>query len=284
MTKQHEISWLNWPGYKGETYNPIVGCTKCSVGCQNCYAEKMALRLAAMGLHQYADVMDVDAKCWNGKTAFVESALYQPLRWRDPRCVFPCNMSDLFHESVPFEWIDRVFAVMALCPQHKFLLLTKRVNRMAEYFAEFFVGNRKVCDEIRKSQGSIVASHVVPNMIKNGIKNVGIGVTVCTPDELWKLDELRKIPAAMRFVSFEPLLADLGKVNYEGINWVIVGGESGHNARPMNPDWARSIQHQCADAGVPFFFKQNGGIGKDKGGHLLNGVEYHEFPEWRGVK
>jgi protein gp37 len=204
---------------------------------------------------------------WNGKTAFVESALEKPLHWKSPRVIFVCSMSDLFHDSVPFEWVDKVFAIMARCPQHKFLLLTKRPQRMAEYYQHYS----------RQTRGDIIFA-------KGFYDNVGIGVTVCKKDELWKLDELRKIQAAMKFVSIEPMLGyidlnlarpcDRNCQEYQDavcpgftfsdcpfqrhLDWVILGGESGHNARPLHPDWVRSIQKQCADASVPFFFKQWG--------------------------
>ncbi|HPS52999.1 MAG TPA: phage Gp37/Gp68 family protein [Phycisphaerae bacterium] len=370
---EHKIGWLNVPGYKGETWNPIIGCSKCSPGCQHCYAERMAGRLVNIkqteyysGVvnhlveNSYGRVVDT---VWNGKTAFVESALEKPLHWKQPRVIFVCSMSDLFHETVPFEWIDQVFAIMARCPQHKFLLLTKRPQRMVEYFAN--IGGTSRHDWVWTCMArQMNVSHL--KGINWPLPNVGIGVTICNQEEAdAKIPMLLSIPAAMRFVSIEPMLGKIvlqtdtkycetcglhfnpieieseiehrdGSKTIEvetfcercheiepemmstvcgchiGLDWIIVGGESGPKARPMHPDWVRNIQQQCSDSGVPFFFKQNGewlnsdkfsegeiiaaivcnrwyvfddGIGmiqcgKQRAGHLLDGLEYREYPKW----
>lgn len=255
----HKIGWLNLPGYKGETWNPIIGCSKVSDGCKNCYAEKMAYRLAHIQATEqdYMGVMETGIsksgilrteQSWNGKTHLVKSQLDKPLRWKKPRVIFVCSMSDLFHEDTSFEEINAVFSVMRDCDQHIYIVPTKRPERMVEFY------NWK-------------SSWGVPWVPKN---NVWLGVSAenqQTANE--RIPQLLKIHAAVRFVSVEPMLGpvDISMWMATGwteppyddvINWVICGGESGHNARPMHTDWARSLRDQCQKAGVPFFFKQWG--------------------------
>lgn len=274
-----------------QTWNPIVGCSKVSPGCDNCYAERMAARLSAIEVKRFADGKTADFGpyssvvsgsqsgkfVWFGKTAFVESALEKPLHWKKPRQIFVCSMSDLFHESIPFDWIDKVFAVMALCPQHTFQVLTKRSARMVEYFEklkqrvyewdngegeteEFLITKLLDDSDSVRVRSACIAWLKTWNARHLGfpLPNLWLGVTVEHPDYKYRIDELRKIPAAIRFLSCEPLLADLGELNLDGIDWVIVGGESGSGARPMHPDQARSLRDQCKAAEVPFFFKQWG--------------------------
>jgi protein gp37 len=176
---------------------------------------------------------------WSGEIYCDESALNKPLRWRKPRRVFVCSMSDLFHPKVPFEFIHKIWDVMKACPQHVFIVLTKQPGKMAEDVGRIYELERL-------------------GWAKGFWEHLWLGVSVCVPEEKSKIDTLRNIPAAVKFVSFEPLLRDMGELDLTGIQWVIVGGESGPGARPMHPDWARSIRDQRAAAGVPFFFKQWG--------------------------
>ena len=254
MSSKSKIEWCD------ASWQPIAGCTKCSPGCDNCYAEKMSSRLAYMGQEKYSFVVKprhIDEKHpWNNKIFCDEKALEIPLPWRKPRRIFVCSMSDLFHPKVPFEFIEKVMAVIEECPQHTFQILTKRPHIMFEYFSGI---------------GKLYELSCCPN--------VQLGVSICTPDEMWKADELRKILAAVRFISFEPLLADVGDINLEGIGQVIVGGESGPGARPMHPDWARNIRDQCVPNGIPFFFKQHGEwlSGADKYALKIN--TYNFYPK-----
>lgn len=268
------MSKIEWTG---ETWNPVVGCTPVSPGCLNCYAAGMAVRLESMGTRGYAPVDGVRiAEVRNGRAVFtgsvrlVEDALAVPLRRKKPTTWFLCSMGDLFHPDVPFDFIDRVFAVMALCPQHTFQVLTKRPERMAEYFARV-----EVVEAIKMYAG-------VGGPWPWPIPNVWLGTSA---EDQTRLDDrvphLLRCPAAVRFLSCEPLLgeldldaagatpcdaADVGgpwdnpHVGYApGVDWVIVGGESGPHARPCRVDWIRSVVAQCKAAGVPVFVKQLGG-------------------------
>lgn len=248
----HKIGWLNLPGYRGETWNPIIGCSKVSDGCKNCYAERMAGRLAHMpGAYEYSNVVDSNPTRWTGKTHFVQSAIDKPLHWKKPRVIFVCSMGDLFHEDTSFEEINAVFSVMSDNDQHIYIVLTKRPERMVEFY------------EWKKTQ------HGINWQPKD---NVWIGVTAENQKEAdQRINWLNLIYASVKFVSIEPMLSPINFDSALGytlkwhtgglkncISWVICGGESGHNARPMHPDWARSLRDQCRDAGVPFFFKQWG--------------------------
>ena len=232
------------------TWNPISGCDKISAGCKNCYAEAMAQRLQRMGVAGYE----------NGfKLTLQPQRLLQPLTRKTPTKYFVNSMSDLFHEDVPEPYIDRIFSVIEQCPQHIFQILTKRAKIMSQYFA----------------------THPVPD-------NAWIGVTVENRKQgIPRIDYLRTIDAPVRFLSIEPLLENLGEINLGGVHWVIVGGESGPNARPMKNDWVINIKKQCEEQGCLFFFKQWGGWGADgvrrskkKNGRLLEGVEYNDMPEF----
>lgn len=263
-----KIQWTD------ETWNPSVGCSKVSTGCENCYAERMARRQIAMGNKQYKGTVDERGK-WTGKTNLVESQLAKPLRWRKPRKVFVCSMGDLFHESVPDESIEEVFAVMALADKHTFQVLTKRPDRMRAFLADdgdryhwaMIEGHAQRIHHMRTGED--------PSMwlaVHGPLPNVWLGTTVenqAAADE--RIPHLLSTPAAVRFVSCEPLVGavDLSGYMDEGwfyneepldgpLDWVIAGGESGPGARPMHPDWARSLRDQCQAAGVPFFFKQHG--------------------------
>jgi protein gp37 len=301
--KKHKIGWLNVPGYIPQTWNPIVGCSKVSEGCRNCYAERMALRLVSMGCSSYSNVLKWDSdgtvEKWSGETFLVEDAMKKPLGWKKPRAIFVNSMGDLFHENTPDEWIDRVFAVMALCPQHLFIVLTKRAERMEKYIT----GLTTVDGAIRfeglnggKWDGRL---HKTALKYRTGtpLQNVWLGVTTenqAAADE--RIPHLQNTPAAVRFVSCEPLIGpvDLMYSAFNGtdsfltmcgIDWIICGGESGPGARPMNPDWARSIRDQAQAASVPFFFKQwgrfHGGYRELPNTHsdLLDGQQYHQWPK-----
>ena len=222
------------------TWNPVTGCTKISQGCKHCYAERMAKRLKAMGSGRYE----------NGfRVTLHPDSLDAPRRWRQPRVVFVNSMSDLFHEDVPLAYIERVFVTMRDCPRHTFQVLTKRSERLAE-----------------------LAPHLPwPS-------NVWMGVSVEDARVIHRIDDLRHVPAAVRFLSLEPLIGPLESLPLEGIHWVIVGGESGPRARPLRSAWVESIFRQCRAAGVPFFFKQWGGVRKDLTGRQLNGRTYDELP------
>ncbi len=222
------------------TWNPVTGCSKLSPGCAHCYAERMALRLRAMGQPNYANGFAVTTH---------EHMLGVPASWRKPRIVFVNSMSDLFHESVPAEFILRVFEAIKDASQHVFQVLTKRSQRLAE---------------------------LAPDL--PWPRNVWMGVSVENADYRSRIDDLRRVPAAIRFVSVEPLIAPVGELDLKGIHWVIVGGESGPGARPMERSWVTSIKDQCARVRVPFFFKQWGGANKKKTGRTLEGRTWDEMP------
>ena len=223
------------------TWNPPTGCTKISSGCVNCYAEKMAHRLKAMGAEKYS----------NGfKVTLHEDCLSEPFNWKKPKVIFVNSMSDLFHEKIPTEFIEKVFNVMNENPQHIFQVLTKRAERL----------------NILNSQLSWTS-------------NIWMGVTVENIESKNRIDLLRNTNAAIKFLSCEPLISDLKTIDLKGINWVIVGGESGPKARPMHEDWVLNIFQQCKDSDIPFFFKQWGGVNKKKNGKELKGVIYQEMPE-----
>lgn len=222
------------------TWNPITGCTKISPGCKHCYAERMAKRLQAMGQPNYA----------NGfKLTMHEHVLEMPLRWKTPQTIFVNSMSDLFHKDVPLEFIQRVFDVMHQAHWHRFQVLTKRAERLLELSPQL-----------------------------EWTSNIWMGVSVENQDYAFRIDDLRKTGAKVKFLSLEPLLGPLPALNLENINWVIVGGESGPGARPMDPSWVIEIRDQCLQARVPFFFKQWGGVNKKKTGRLLEGRTWDEMP------
>lgn len=242
MANTSKIEWTE------QTWNPVTGCTKVSPGCKHCYAETMAMRLQAMGASGYENGFAL---------TLMPDRLEQPITRKKPTIYFVNSMSDLFHESVPFNYIDRVFNTIRITPQHTYQVLTKRAVRMAEYFE-----SRKVPD------------------------NAWIGVSV--EDRKYgkpRIAVLQSIKAKTRFLSVEPLLEDLGQIRLRGIHWVIVGGESGAGARPMSEDWVINIKEQCLDRGVKFFFKQWGAFGVDglkrnkkANGRMLEGVTWDMIP------
>lgn len=252
-----------------QTWNPIRGCSRVSAGCVNCYAEAMAVRFAGPG-QPYEGTINPDTKRWNGKIRLVPDKLADPLRWQRPRMVFVNSMSDLFHEDVPFQFIADVFAVMSCTTRHTYQVLTKRPARMLEFFAWLNedldgFGHPTRVDSLR------VWPQWTPAKGKTGgydncgpawpLENVWLGVTAENqPAYDERVELLRQTPAAVRWISVEPMLGEIA-ADLRGIDWVVCGGESGPNARPMHPDWARSLRDQCAAAGVPFLFKQWGEFG-----------------------
>jgi protein gp37 len=227
------------------TWNPITGCTKISAGCKNCYAETMAKRLKAMGVEKYS----------NGfKLTLHEDVLKLPYTWKKQKIVFVNSMSDLFHESVPIEFIKKVFTVMNENPQHTFQVLTKRANRLLEV------------------HGELSWSH-----------NIWMGVSVEDMKVVERIDLLRQTNARTKFLSCEPLIGPLCDLDLQKIDWVIVGGESGMKARKMKAEWALDIMDQCSKSKVAFFFKQWGGTNKKKAGRKLNGKTYNDMPKLNNI-
>ena len=258
MAQSSTIEWT------GSTWNPVVGCTKVSTGCAHCYAERMAKRLASMATSlqsqgrdpgrkaPYLDVIDEHGR-WNGRVAVIESALLEPARWKSPRAVFVNSMSDLFHPDVPAEFIQRVFAVMNECSQHTFQVLTKRPERAADLSAQL-----------------------------GWTANIWMGTSVEDANAVHRVRSLQRAAAKVRFLSVEPLLGALPRLPLSKIHWVIVGGESGPGARVMEAEWVRRIRDRCILQGVPFFFKQWGGVNKKKAGRLLDGRTWDEMPTSAG--
>lgn len=237
MATNSHIEWTE------ATWNPVTGCDKVSPGCAHCYAERMAMRLQAMGQPNYA----------NGFTlATHDRAVDLPLRWKKPRRVFVNSMSDLFHVDVPTAFIARVFETMRRAHWHEYQVLTKRSERVLEL-----------------------------NGILPWAPHIWMGVSVENARFLRRIDDLRATAASVKFLSLEPLLGPLSSLDLRGIDWVIVGGESGPRARPMDPAWVVDIRDQCADAGVPFFFKQWGGVFKTRTGRALEGRTWDEMPRVR---
>jgi protein gp37 len=226
------------------TWNPVTGCDKISPGCKHCYAEAMARRLQAMGQPNYRQGFEL---------ALHPAMLERPLAWRKPQVIFVNSMSDLFHQDVPLPFIQRVFDVMRRADWHTFQVLTKRADRL-----------EKLAPELPWPA------------------NVWMGVSVEREDYTFRVDHLRRTPAAVKFLSLEPLLGPLPGLDLAQIDWVIVGGESGPRARPMDPSWASDIRDQCRGARVPFFFKQWGGRNKKAAGRMLGGRTWDELPEVRG--
>ena len=235
MGAKSHIEWTE------ATWNPVTGCTKVSAGCKNCYAERLALRLQAMGNRRYA----------NGfRLTMHEDVVDLPRSWSAGRMIFVNSMSDLFHRDVPLEFIQRVFQTMRDCPQHTFQILTKRSDRLRQLAAQI-----------------------------DWPANVWMGVSVEDAKALSRVDDLRVVPAAVRFLSCEPLIGSLAAIDLRNIQWVIVGGESGPHSRTMSIQWVREIFRECRNQKVPFFFKQWGGVRKDLTGRLLGGRTYDEMPE-----
>ena len=234
MAQNSSIEWTE------ATWNPVTGCTKVSPGCKFCYAERMALRLKAMGQPRYR----------NGFQVTLQDDLVElPLKWREPRVIFVNSMSDMFHRDIPVEFIQRCFETMRKASQHTFQILTKRPERVVELASDL-----------------------------PWPSNVWMGTSVESADYTWRVHELQRVPAKVRFLSVEPLLGPIPQLPVRGIAWVIVGGESGPGARPMDAAWVRQIRDRCIRYSVPFFFKQWGGVQKSRTGRILDGRTWDEFP------
>lgn len=301
---------IEWADY---VWNPVIGCSIVSPGCTNCYAMKMAARIQRMAAgrgastHYAGTTREVNGNAvWTGKLAIApDDIVTAPLHQKKPRKIFVCSMGDLFHENVPDEWIDRVFAVMALAPQHTFQVLTKRSTRMREYFSGALRDSRHRIETITYPMS---ARFQIAGMRPTWpLPHVWLGVSAedqARADE--RVPDLLATPAAIRFVSAEPLLSqidftrlrfststerwicnslDFGngffppKPHQKPLDWIIVGGESGSGARPMHPDWARSIRDQCRASGTPFFMKQMGGPVKARMPPIPDDLMIREFPK-----
>lgn len=234
MANGSSIEWTQ------ATWNPVTGCSKVSPGCLNCYAERMARRLQAMGQPNYANGFKVEVH---------RKSLTLPFLWKSPRKIFVNSMSDLFHSEVPLRFIHQVFEIMCATPQHTYQILTKRSERIAE------LGRCLPWPE-----------------------NVWLGVSVESGSYCCRIDHLKNTGALTKFISFEPLLGPIAKLDLAGIDWVIVGGESGPRARPLDPQWVRTIRDHCVSSAIAFFFKQWGGRNKKKSGRTLDGRVWDQMP------
>lgn len=239
MADKSSIEWTN------ATWNPVTGCTKISPGCDNCYAERFAERFRGVAGHPFEPGFDLTLR---------PERLKQPLQWKQRRMIFVNSMSDLFHKSVPTEFVDRVFETMEEAGHHTFQLLTKRSSRLRNYINQRY-------------QTSSAPRHV------------WLGVSVEDAQRKSRIAHLQSTNATVRFLSIEPLLGPTGPLELDGIHWVIVGGESGPRARAVDEEWVRDIRDQCVQANVAFFFKQWGGYRPKSGGRELDGREWNEFPE-----
>jgi protein gp37 len=239
MATRSNIEWTE------STWNPVTGCTKVSPGCKHCYAERMALRLQAMGQRNYVNGFNLTTH---------EHMLDLPLRWKKPQVIFVNSMSDLFHKDVPLEFIQKVFGVMHSASWHIFQVLTKRASRLLELNQEI-----------------------------NWSSNVWMGVSVENQDYTFRIEYLRQTDAHVKFLSLEPLLGPLQNLDLHDIDWVIVGGESGPGARPVRREWVTDIRDQCLAADIPFFFKQWGGVRKKRSGRVLQGRTWDEMPKQIGM-
>lgn len=236
MALKSKIEWTE------NSWNPVTGCDKYSAGCKNCYAEKMANRLYAMGQAKYKNKFQVTLH---------EKSLNEPLIWKKPSKIFVCSMSDIFHKDVPFEFVDKIFNTMKQADWHIFQILTKRSDRLLEYSTRILWPT-----------------------------NVWAGVTVEHKDYISRIEDLRAVKAPVKFISFEPLLSEIPYTDLKDIQWVICGGESGPHAREVNADWVRGIRDMTVNQNIPFLFKQWGGVNKKKTGRLLDNKEWLEMPEY----
>lgn len=246
MADHSAIEWTE------ATWNPVAGCTVVSPGCTNCYAMRLAHRLEAIGQSKYVGTTRISAgrPKWNGHINLDWPNLDLPKRWKQPRTIFVNSMSDLFHESIPEEFIQRVFTTMVETPQHTYQLLTKRAERLLQ------IGSKLPWP-----------------------RNIWMGVSVESAAYQWRIDHLRETDATVKFLSLEPLLEPVDELELTGIHWTIVGGESGPNARPVEADWVRSIRDRCIASGIAFHFKQWGGINKKQAGRILDGRTWDELPK-----
>jgi protein gp37 len=317
MAARSEIEWTT------HTWGITTGCSRVGPECDNCYAMGMAhrfswgrhlttrhrVKLNVVGSRERRSVDMVD---WNGKIDLHPDRLDQPLRWREGANIFVCSTADLFHHRVPFDFIAKAFGVMAVADHHNFQILTKRPERLAEFVKWLKSQSMSPSNVLHEAAFEhfmdLGETRLHKRVYEHGsspwpLPNVWLGTSVGVRDAKPRIDVLREVPAAVRFLSLEPLLEDLGELDLRGIHWVIAGGESGARARPMHPDWARSIRDQCAEAGVAFFFKQHGAfgsedafghckgrrmrfddghtvvrVGKKKAGRLLDGQLHEQMP------
>lgn len=238
MADGSSIEWTD------ATWNPVTGCTKITAGCENCYAARFSERFRGVAGHPFENGFDLTLR---------PERLSQPLAWRRPRMIFVNSMSDLFHKQVPTAFVDRVFDTMEAADWHVFQVLTKRSTLMRTYLKRRYAG-------------------------RPAPANVWLGVSVEGAAAKSRIEHLRQSPAAVRFLSVEPLIGPVGTIDLAGIHWVIAGGESGPGARPMHVEWAREVRNECERQGVPFFFKQWGGLRPKSGGRELDGREWNEMP------
>lgn len=247
MVSKSSIEWTD------ATWNPVAGCSVISPGCTNCYAMRMAARLSVMGQRKYVGLTRRSggrAK-WNGKITCDYKTLEYPRHWKNGKVIFVNSMSDLFHENVPYKFIQAVFDVMNDTPQHTYQILTKRADHLESLASKL-----------------------------NWSSNIWMGVSVESQDYYSRIDSLRKVPSRVRFLSLEPLLGPLPRLDLTGIQWVIAGGESGPKARSVNKDWVRDIRDQCVTGDVAFHFKQWGGPNKKKAGRILDGETWDQSPRF----
>jgi len=237
-----------------KTWNPVAGCNIETAGCTNCYAMRMAARLEAMGVEKYNGLTrkSGNRRVWTGKIFCDEKSLLSPIKWKKSQNIFVNSMSDLFHPDVPFKFIDRVWDTMEKTPQHSYQILTKRPNIMANYLDQ-------------------KDSKILPN--------VWLGTSIESMEVIHRLDEIRNVPAVIRFISFEPLIGSVGNCDLSGIHWAIIGGESGPNSREIKEEWVSEIEQQCRRDKVAFFFKQWGGKNKKITGRKYKGQLWNEYPQ-----
>jgi protein gp37 len=274
MGEKTGISWTD------STMNAIRGCTPVSDGCTNCYAASQALRFSGPGLpyEGLAQRGRDDQAEWTGVVKLIPEKLRDPLRWQRPRRIFVNSMSDLFHPGVPRDFVDQHFATFALAERHQFQILTKRPLRMARYLNDPNTPSRvsRHMDYLHETNTIKGPRYVYPRW---PLPNVWVGTSVEDNRVIERVRHLRDCTAAVRFLSCEPLIGPLPNLNLDGIQWVIAGGESGPNHRPIEADWVRDLRDQCATAGVSFFFKQWGGPTPKSGGKALDGREWCDFPQ-----
>lgn len=238
MADRSEIEWTD------ATWNPVTGCTKISPGCDNCYAERFSERFRGVAGHHFRTGFDLTLR---------PERLQQPMEWKKPRMIFVNSMSDLFHKNVPADYIGRVFDVMERAHHHTFQVLTKRSSLLRNFVNARYSG-------------------------RSAPPHIWLGVSIESPKLLVRLEHLQQTNASIRFVSFEPLLEQMGEMSLDDIDWVILGGESGHGARPLDPAWVREIRDQCKSQGVAFFFKQWGGRTPKSHGNMIDGRQWLDFP------
>ncbi len=241
MATGSKIEWTE------ATWNPTTGCTKISSGCKNCYAATLSKRLKAMGMKKYKNGFE-----------FAEHSedIELPLQWKKPRKIFVNSMSDLFHEKSTMEFIERCFAVMMTAKLHTYQVLTKRPKKMAEFSKLFYAD----------------FGHTIPS-------HIWMGTSIENEENVWRIDELRNVECDIKFISFEPLIGSVGKIDLDGIHWAIIGGESGFGFRPVQKEWIMEIIRQCKKQNVKVFFKQWGGTRPKSGGRIINGRTYDEYPK-----